>query len=198
MVCAYIFSVGYQLRTAIKSPLLFFNSTLILSGLLLVTIGSLSIVFGQKEPEPAPAGEVEGVCCVAFPEQLLLILPPEPAFAGAPEAAVGTLPEVAITDPGQIAPIPALDPESMEADYDDTLNRLAAGNLLRFIEGAFGALIMIGAGLGAIIAGAFGAYKAALSLLFVAVGAFILRALVSLFFGTDYPAYGGIEFVGGL
>jgi hypothetical protein len=130
---------------------------------------------------------------------------------------VGTYPIPLITSPHELrplltiqdgvlqtdaAPIAVLDgsvPEEMEADYDDSLPRFAAGNLLMFIEGSFGALVMIGAGLGAIIAGAFGAYKAAISLLFVAVGAFILRALVSLFFGTNYDAYsaGGIEFVGG-
>lgn len=55
---------------------------------------------------------------------------------------------------------------------------------------------MVASGIGVIIAAAFGAYKASIALLFVAVGAFILRAVVSLFFGTNYPAYGG-DFVGG-
>lgn len=59
--------------------------------------------------------------------------------------------------------------------------------LFQLIEGAFGALIMVLAGLGAIIAAAFGAYRAAVGMLVVAVGAFILRALVSLFFG-DFEA----------
>lgn len=75
-----------------------------------------------------------------------------------------------------------------EADFDDTLIRMSVGNLFKLIEGAFGALIMVVAGLGAIVAAAMGAYRAAVGMLVVAVGAFILRALVSLFFGTDYDA----------
>ena len=76
-----------------------------------------------------------------------------------------------------------------EAGFDDTLIRNAVGNLFRLIEGAMGALIMVVAGLFALLAAARGGYSAALSLLVVAVGAFILRALVSLFFGTDFPDY---------
>ena len=81
-----------------------------------------------------------------------------------------------------------------DAGYDDTLIRNAVGNLFKLIEGAFGALIMVVSGLGAIVAAAMGAYRAAVGMLVVAVGAFILRALVSLFFGTnfeDYVAEGG-------
>lgn len=55
----------------------------------------------------------------------------------------------------------------------------------RLIEGSFGALVMVVAGLAAIIAAAMGAYRAAMGMLVVAVGAFILRALVSLFFNFD-------------
>ena len=76
-----------------------------------------------------------------------------------------------------------------EANFDDTLIRGSVGNLFKLIEGAFGALIMVVAGLGAIVAAAMGAYRAAVGMLVVAVGAFILRALVSLFFGTDYEDY---------
>jgi hypothetical protein len=76
-----------------------------------------------------------------------------------------------------------------EADYEDSLVRGAVGNLFKLIEGAFGALLMVVAGLGAIIAAAMGAYRAALGMLVVAVGAFILRALVSLFFGTEYESF---------
>ena len=57
------------------------------------------------------------------------------------------------------------------------------------MEGAFGALVMVVAGLGAIVAAAMGAYRAAVGMLVVAVGAFILRALVSLFFGDNYQSY---------
>ncbi len=73
-----------------------------------------------------------------------------------------------------------------EAGFDDDLIRNSVGNLLKLIEGAFGALVMIVAGLIAIIAAAMGAYRAALGMLVVAVGSFILRALVSLFFGSDF------------
>lgn len=76
-----------------------------------------------------------------------------------------------------------------EANFDDTLIKGSVGNLFKLIEGAFGALIMVVAGLGAIVAAAMGAYRAAVGMLVVAVGAFILRALVSLFFGTDYEEY---------
>lgn len=76
-----------------------------------------------------------------------------------------------------------------QANYDDQLVRAGVGNMFRLIEGAFGALVMVVAGLGAIIAAAMGAYRAALGMLVVALGAFILRALVSLFFGTQYDAY---------
>lgn len=76
-----------------------------------------------------------------------------------------------------------------EAAYDDELVRNAVGNLFKLVEGAFGALIMVVAGLGAIVAAAMGAYRAAVGMLVVAVGAFILRALVSLFFGTDYADF---------
>ena len=78
-----------------------------------------------------------------------------------------------------------------EADFDDTLIRNSVGNLFKLVEGAFGALIMVVAGLGAIVAAAMGAYRAAVGMLVVAVGAFILRALVSLFFGSDYQDCAG-------
>ena len=76
-----------------------------------------------------------------------------------------------------------------EADYDDELVRNAVGNLFRLLEGAFGALIMVVAGLMAVITAAMGSFRTALSMLIVAVGAFILRSLVSLFFGTNFEAF---------
>lgn len=57
--------------------------------------------------------------------------------------------------------------------------------LFKLVEGNAGSLIMVLAGLGAIISAAFGAYRAAVGLLVVAVGAFILRALVDIFFNYD-------------
>ncbi len=70
-----------------------------------------------------------------------------------------------------------------KANYNDSLVKKAIGNIFCLIEGAFGALIMVIAGLGAIIAASMGAYRSSVSMLVVAVGAFILRSLVSLFFG---------------
>jgi hypothetical protein len=58
------------------------------------------------------------------------------------------------------------------------------GLILGLIEGRFGILIMLCAGIGAIVSSAFGQYRAALSLLVVALGAFILRSLITVFFDT--------------
>ena len=76
-----------------------------------------------------------------------------------------------------------------QSQFDDTLIRNSVGNLFKLIEGAFGALIMVVSGLGAIVAAAMGAYRAAVGMLVVAVGAFILRSLVSLFFGAEFQDY---------
>ena len=117
------------------------------------------------------------------------ITPPESSPNFLPEASINFAPEAAI---------PVAPEDTSASGYDDTLFRLGTGNLLAFIEGPFGALIMVAAGIGAIIAAAVGGFKVAWALFMVAVGAFILRSLVSLFFGTDYPVYGvdGIFTVG--
>jgi len=65
---------------------------------------------------------------------------------------------------------------------EDKIGEAADIILTQLIEGAFGALIMIVAGLVAIIAAAMGAYRAAMAALVVAVGAFVLRAFVEIFF----------------
>ena len=70
--------------------------------------------------------------------------------------------------------------------FDDTQIRFAVGLIFELLEGAFGALIMVVAGLLAIIAAVMGGYKSALGMLVVAIGAFIMRSLVSLFFGSDF------------
>ena len=95
------------------------------------------------------------------------------------ENAIPTAAELGLNTPAEPADVP----------YDDTLVRNSVGNLFKLIEGAFGALLVVGAGIGAIVAATMGAYKAALALLVVSVGAFVLRAYVSLFFGTNYPDY---------
>ncbi len=69
--------------------------------------------------------------------------------------------------------------------YNDTRIGQFTNNVFAYLEGAMGALIMVAAGLGAVISAAFGQYRAALSLLVVAVGAFILRSLVSTFFNDQ-------------
>lgn len=123
---------------------------------------------------------------------------PLPAIARAPQAALAQAPEIAAPDQtiGAEEAIQA-DPENLDIPYDDTLQRNAVGNLFKFVEGSFGALVMTVAGIGAIVAAAMGAYKAAVAIIIVAIGAFILRALVSLFFGTDYEEFGGLNGGGG-
>jgi len=60
-----------------------------------------------------------------------------------------------------------------------------SARMFDLIEGNLGALVMVVAGLAAIISAAFGVYRAALSLLIVAVSAFILRSLVEIFFNFE-------------
>lgn len=55
--------------------------------------------------------------------------------------------------------------------------------ILGYLEGSFGALVMVIGGIMAIVSAAFGQYKAALGLLIVACGCFILRSVVNTFFG---------------
>jgi len=66
--------------------------------------------------------------------------------------------------------------------YNDAKVANAVNAIMTYLEGSFGALVMAAAGIGAIMSAAFGQYKAALSLMMVAVGAFILRSLMSTFF----------------
>jgi hypothetical protein len=68
------------------------------------------------------------------------------------------------------------------ATYNDVKIANAVNTIMTYLEGSFGALVMAAAGIGAILSAAFGQYKAALSLMVVAVGAFILRSLISTFF----------------
>lgn len=67
---------------------------------------------------------------------------------------------------------------------DQTRLKLAVCKLYQLTEGAFGALVATVAGIGAIIASTVGAFRAGYTLLFTAIGAFILRSLISLFFGS--------------
>ena len=80
-------------------------------------------------------------------------------------------------------------PEASEAltqryniQFNDKRIDLVINAIFTYLEGSFGALIMVSAGIGAIVSSAFGQYRAALGLLVVAVGAFVLRSLVGTFF----------------
>lgn len=71
-----------------------------------------------------------------------------------------------------------------KASYNDDRVAEAADVILTYINGAFGALVMIACGVGAILSSAFGQYRAALGLMVVAVGSFILRSLVNTWFNA--------------
>jgi hypothetical protein len=66
--------------------------------------------------------------------------------------------------------------------YNDARMSNAVNAILTYLEGTFGALIMVASGIGAILSAAFGQYRAALGCLVVAVGAFILRSFLATFF----------------
>ena len=72
--------------------------------------------------------------------------------------------------------------QAVQARYNDVRISQAVNVILMHLEGSFGALVMVAAGIGAIMSSAFGQYKAALALMVVSVGAFILRSLVGTFF----------------
>lgn len=72
-----------------------------------------------------------------------------------------------------------------DIQYNDERIDTVINAVFTYLEGSMGALIMVGAGISAIVASAFGQYKAALGLLAVAVGAFVLRSLVGTFFNDD-------------
>ena len=72
----------------------------------------------------------------------------------------------------------------MMAETDDVRIANATVTLLGYLEGSFGALVMVVSGVGAIMGAAFGQYKASLGCLVVAVGSFILRSFMNTFFDT--------------
>ena len=69
-----------------------------------------------------------------------------------------------------------------ESNYNDERLADATNAILTYLEGSFGALVMVSAGIGAILSSAFGQYRAALGCLVVAVGSFILRSVLGTFF----------------
>jgi hypothetical protein len=72
--------------------------------------------------------------------------------------------------------------QDFNTDNIKAINSALVDNL---IAGPLGALLMIIAGIGAIFAAVLGAYRMALACLVVAVGCFILKSIVTLFFTTD-------------
>jgi hypothetical protein len=73
----------------------------------------------------------------------------------------------------------------LATDYNDARLADSLNAILTYIEGTFGAMVMVAAGIGAILSSAMGQYRAALGLLVVAVGAFILRSLIGTFFNDS-------------
>jgi hypothetical protein len=78
-----------------------------------------------------------------------------------------------------------VDAQGLTTKYNDQRIANAVNAIMTYLEGTFGALVMAAAGIGAILSAAFGQYRAALSLMVVAVGAFILRSLMSTFFNDE-------------
>ena len=72
--------------------------------------------------------------------------------------------------------------EARNIKYNDQRVTESVNGVLTYLEGSVGALVMVACGIGAIMSSAFGQYRAALGLMVVAVGAFILRSLMSTFF----------------
>ena len=75
-----------------------------------------------------------------------------------------------------------IEAQGLVTTYNDARIAESVNVILTYLEGSFGALVMVSAGVGAILSAAFGQYRAALGLLVVAVGAFILRSLIATFF----------------
>lgn len=70
----------------------------------------------------------------------------------------------------------------LTARYNEVRISNAVNVIFTYIEGSFGALVMVCAGVGAILSSAFGQYRASLGLLVVALGSFTLRSFVGTFF----------------
>ena len=65
----------------------------------------------------------------------------------------------------------------------DTMITVGLCNVLALTSGSFGAAITIVAGLVALVGSAMGSYKAAMSVLIVAAGSWLIQPLMELFFG---------------
>jgi hypothetical protein len=71
-----------------------------------------------------------------------------------------------------------------QINYNDLKLNEALNNVLYFLEGSLGAGLMLAFGVAAILSSAFGQFRAAIGLLIVAVGAFLIRAYISMFLGS--------------
>ena len=85
-----------------------------------------------------------------------------------------------------LATIQAADPQGLESCVQSQGFKGLVVFLYKALTGGFGALIMIVAGMGAILAAAFGQFKAALSALVVALGVFVLQIFIRAFFGVNF------------
>ena len=74
---------------------------------------------------------------------------------------------------------------SRTIQIDNSAFRAATCAVFTYLEGSFGALVMVSSGVGAILSAAFGQYRAALGLMVVAIGSFIIRSLTAAFFGEQ-------------
>lgn len=79
----------------------------------------------------------------------------------------------------------AADAQTRMIRYNDARVAMAVNAILLYLEGSFGALIMVCAGIGSIMSAAFGQYRAAISLLVVAVGSFVLRSFMGTFLNDE-------------
>jgi len=96
-----------------------------------------------------------------------------------------------------LATIQAADPQGLEGCVQSQGFEGLVVFLYRALTGGFGALIMIVAGLGAILAAAFGQFKASLSALVVALGVFVLQIFIKAFFNVDFKldSKSGCDFI---
>lgn len=73
---------------------------------------------------------------------------------------------------------------SLEQNFNDSMLAQVVIVIVRYLRGAFGALLLVIAGIAAIISAAFGQYRVALGLAIVAVGSFVIISLLLTFFNS--------------
>lgn len=81
----------------------------------------------------------------------------------------------------------------LEDRIDQSMLHVAVCDLMRLVEGSFGALVMTMAGIMAIASAAMGLYQAWYGVCIVGIGAFILRSLLSLYFGSYDTGVGDVD-----